>query len=81
MRLTKKYIATSMGQLYFTGRKDVFTFNIYTQRSGDFYVHVTRKTGLRYNSLWDGIKFPTIEDATTFCENFMSNILNYSTKQ
>lgn len=81
MKLTKKYIATSVGQSYYTGRKDGFVFNIYTNRDGNYYVSANRKSGLRYNSLWDGIKFPKIEDATTFCENFMSNILNYSTKQ
>jgi len=75
MRFTEKHIR--WGATRFTAKKDGFIFNLYHNKDNTWHCSVNHtKKDIRFNSLWQGIKFSSREDAEKWCDGFKPNNFN-----
>lgn len=75
MRFTEKHIR--WGATMLVGKKDGFVFSLHQDKNGNWHCGVTHtKKDIRFNSLWEGIKFSSLDDAKKWCEDFEPNNFN-----
>jgi hypothetical protein len=67
MKFTKKTERWSNPRWY--GRKNKIQFTI-AGVEGKYYVTLNDDNDFRYNTLWDDLRFKTLEAAMEYCENY-----------